>query len=111
MMARYYSEAEVLARLGGVTLARLRAWVEADCVAPVRGEAGPLYAEADLARLALAAELAETYELDAEALALVLSLVERMHALHNDLARLAAALAEEEGAVRDRIRARLSRAA
>ena len=35
-MMRLYSETEVVARVDGLTVARLRAFVAADCVAPSR---------------------------------------------------------------------------
>ncbi|HEU0222752.1 MAG TPA: MerR family transcriptional regulator [Paracoccaceae bacterium] len=108
-MPVFYTEEEVVAASGRLTLARLRAYVEWDCVAPARAEGGYLYSEADLARLELIAELEEAFGLEAEALGMVLSLVDQIHGLRAELRRLAEAVAAEPDDVRARIRLRLGR--
>lgn len=108
-MAHFYSETEVVASVDGLTVARLRAFVAARCVAPAEQGGRLAFGEADLARLRLLAELAEDFELDAEAAALVLSLVDQIHGLRQELRLLGEAVAAEPDAVRARIRERLSR--
>ena len=53
-MIRLYAETEVVARVDGLTVARLRAFVAAECVAPEEREGRLAFAEADVARLQLA---------------------------------------------------------
>jgi hypothetical protein len=52
-MSRFYSETEIVAEVRGLTVTRLRAFVAADCVAPVEREGRLAFAEADLARVRL----------------------------------------------------------
>ena len=58
-MSRFYSETEVVARVEGLTVARLRAFVAAECLAPAEREGRLAFREVDLARAQLLAELVE----------------------------------------------------
>jgi len=106
-MTRFYSETEVVARVRGLTVARLRAFVAADCLAPAEREGRLAFAEADVARAQLLEELVEDFGLDAEAAAVVVSLVDQIHGLRRQLRRLGEAVAAEHPEVRARIRDRL----
>lgn len=107
-MAHFYSETEVVATVDGLTVARLRSFVATNCIAPAEREGRLAFGEADLARLRLLAELAEDFELDAEAAALVMSLVDQVHGLRQQLRALGVAVAEEEPEVLARIRDRMA---
>jgi chaperone modulatory protein CbpM len=107
-MIRYYSETEVVQRVEGLTVARLRAFVAADCVAPVEREGRLGFRDADLARLRLLEELADDFGLDEQAAAVVVSLVDQIHGLRRELRRLGEAVAAEAPEVRTRIRLRLA---
>jgi chaperone modulatory protein CbpM len=107
-VSRFYSETEVVAQVEGMTVARLRAFVAAECLAPSEREGRLAFAEADLARARLLAELVEDFELDAEAAGMVISLVDQIHGLRRALRRLGEAVAAEPGEVRERIRGRLA---
>jgi chaperone modulatory protein CbpM len=109
MTTRWYSETEVAARVEGMTVTRLRAFVSARCLAPAEREGRLAFAEADLARARLLAELARDFDLDEEAAGMVVSLVDQIHGLRRRLRELAAALAEEPEEVRARLRDRLTR--
>lgn len=104
---RVYSETEVVARIEGMSVTRLRAFIAADCVRPAASEGRLGYDEADLARLRLAADLASDFDLDPEASALVLSLVDQIHGLRHALRQLGEALGEEPQEIRERVRSRL----
>jgi chaperone modulatory protein CbpM len=110
MISRYYSETEVVARVEGLTVARLRAFVAAECLAPAEREGRLTFVEADLARARLLAELAADFELDTDAAGMVLSLIDQIHGLRRQLLALGEAVAAEEPAVRERIRERIGRA-
>jgi chaperone modulatory protein CbpM len=107
-VSRFYSETEVVAQVEGMTVARLRAFVAAECLAPAEREGRLAFAEADLARARLLAELVEDFELDADAAGMVISLVDQIHGLRRALRRLGEAVAAEPGEVRERIRGRLA---
>jgi len=103
-MTRYWSETEVVAEIEGLTVTRLRAFVSARCLAPEERGGRLAFAEADVARARLLAELADDFDLDAEAAAVVV----QIHGLRARLRTLGAALAEEPEEVRARIRARIA---
>lgn len=103
------SEAETLAAVPLLTRSRLQAWVRAALVAPIETPEGPAYRPLDVARLTLACELTEGFELTDDALALVLALVDRLHQAEAELGALAEVLAEEPEPVRRRIGGQLAR--
>jgi chaperone modulatory protein CbpM len=107
MERRYYSETEVVARVDGLTVARLRSFVAARCLVPEERDGRLAFAEVDLARARLLAELASDFELDEEAAGLVVSLIDQIHGLRRRLRALGGALAAEPDEVRARLRARL----
>lgn len=109
-MTRVYSETEVVARVRGLTVARLRSFVAAECLVPAEREGRLAFAEADVARAQLLEELVEDFELDAEAAAMVVSLVDQIHGLRRELRRLGEAVAAEHPEVRERVRLRLTAA-
>ena len=106
-MSRFYSETELVARVEGLTVARLRSFVTAECVAPAEREGRLAFAEVDLARVRLLAELVADFDLDADAAGMVVSLVDQIHGLRRALRELGEAVAAEEAGVRARIRGRL----
>jgi len=110
-MTTLYSETEIVARVEGLTVSRLRAFVAARCVVPARreGAAEAAFDEADMARLRLLTELHADFDLDDDAAALVLSLIDQIHGLRRELRALGASVAEEPEEVRRRIRGRLAR--
>jgi chaperone modulatory protein CbpM len=107
-VTRFYSETEVVARVEGLTVARLRAFVAAECLAPDERDGRLAFAEADLARARLLAELVTDFDLDADAAGMVISLVDQIHGLRRALRQLGEAVASEPGEVRERIRIRLA---
>lgn len=108
-MTQHLSEDETLAAVPPLTRTRLAAWIAAEVVVPVPTPRGPAFRELDVARLALACELADEFELAADALALVLTLVDRLNRAEADLAALTRALASEQEDIRRRIGAGLQR--
>lgn len=108
-MARRITEADMVAAVPLLTRPRLHAWVEAEVVTPLPDSEGALFQEEDVARLTLACELCEEFALADDALALVMTLVDRLHGAEADLTALAQALAAEPEDVRRRVGALLVR--
>ena len=102
-----YTETEVVARVRGLTVTRLRAFVAAECVRPDEAGGRLAFAEADLARVQLLEDLVEDFELDEDAAAMVVGLVDQIHGLRRELRRLGEAVAGEHEEVRARITARI----
>jgi chaperone modulatory protein CbpM len=105
-MMRYYSEEEVVVTVAGLTRARLVAYVEAEIVRPAQGERGPVYRDVDVARLQLLAELTEHFDLNDDGLAVVMRLIDQLHAARSDLRSVLTAITREP----EDVRARLSHA-
>ncbi len=108
-MAEIYSEEETIAAVGRLTRTRLTAFVSAEAVRPTSGERGPCYTRVDIARLELLCDLTEGFELEEDALGLVVTLVDQLHAARADLSALAAAIADEPPETRRRLARALSR--
>ena len=106
-MAIWLTETEVVARVEGMTVTRLRAWVANHCLVPEERDGRLAFREADVARVELLAELSGDFELDEDAAAMVLSLVDQIHGLRRRRKSLGAALAEEPEEIRIRIGARI----
>ena len=104
-MSARYSEEQAVTAVRRLTASRLRRFVRADCVRPTHTSDGPAFTEVDLARLELLCELAEDFDLDEDALAVVLSLIDQLHGVRHELRALALALAEEPPEVQERVRA------
>ncbi|MFC3612231.1 hypothetical protein ACFORG_00540 [Lutimaribacter marinistellae] len=102
-MTRLYSEEEVIARVSALTPGRLVAYREARIVVPMTAERGEVYEGLDLARLELACELNDHYEAEAEAIGLMISLIDQLHGVRAELRALMHALEHQPEDVRRRV--------
>lgn len=102
-MARYYTETEVVALIDDLTPPRLQSFVSARIVQSVATPDGAGYREADLARLQLLCDLADSYDLPEETLAMVMSLIDQLNTARGDMRALMQAVASEPDEVRVRI--------
>lgn len=89
----------------GISTAELRVWCEAGWVAPAEGEGGPVFDDVDLARIRLVRELRDDLALDAEAIPVVLSLVDQLYGVRRELRALARAVDQQDREIAARIRA------
>jgi chaperone modulatory protein CbpM len=102
---RSLDEAQVVERLGTLSVAELRVWCEAGWVSPALGERGPVFDEVDLARIRLVCELRDDLDLDEGAIPVVLSLVDQLYGVRRELRALARAVDAQPGEVVARVRA------
>ncbi len=102
-MTRFFSEAEVMTTVVRLSRDRLRACVEAGLVAPAISEGGPAFSPADVARLELICDLCDEFDLEEDALAIVMSLIDQLHGLRAELRALARAVEAQPAEVRERI--------
>ncbi|PWW01998.1 chaperone modulatory protein CbpM [Hoeflea marina] len=98
-----YTEDQVIATVHRLTRSRLLAFVEAEVVSPMESEQGPMYLEVDVARLELLCELNEHFELEGDALGVVISLIDQLHGVRHDLDTVLRVIAREAPDVRQRI--------
>ncbi len=108
-MTQLFNEDQVLVQITRLTRSRLTAFIDAEAVRPAETEAGPQFGAADLARLDLLCELEDLYEMTPDALAVVIAVIDQMHAARHDRQRLLAAVAAEAVEVQLRIAAALAR--
>lgn len=86
-MTLIYSEEEIIAEVPGLDRTLLVRFVESRIVIPVQRPSPPrsCFRQIDAARLRLACELRESLDLNDDALAVVLGLVDRLHGARGDL--------------------------
>ncbi len=102
-MNRRYHEEDVIEAIELLTPGRLERFVRMQVVAPMPTDAGPVFRDIDLARLELLCDLSEHFDMEDDALEIVMSLIDQMHALRRRLRIMARAIAAEPEEVRLRI--------
>jgi len=102
-MSRQFSEAEAISSVTRLTRGRLTSFLRAQVVIPVHTEDGPMYRQIDLVRMELLCELTEEFELNDDALTVVMSLVDQLHGVRAELRAVLDAVAAEPAEVCDRI--------
>ena len=107
-MTETYSPAQVVLQVAQLTHSRLGAFVETEAVSPRQTAAGPRFEAADLARLTLLCELEELYGMTPEALSVLITVIDQMHAARQDRRCLMAAIAQEAVEVQMRVAAILA---
>ncbi len=104
-------EQTLIKSMGELSAPRLHRWIRLGWVRPERREGMAFYHEVDVARVRLLYDLEHTAEFDDETLPLILSLLDQIHGLRNELRSLAQAVGEQPPHIRDRIRTAYSRIA
>ena len=102
-MTDVFTEAQTLTRVSRLTRTRLTAFVEAEAVVPAQADTGPIFAASDLARLELLSDFVELYNMEPEALAVVIAIIDQMHAARRDRNALLSAIRAEGRDVQTRI--------
>lgn len=102
-MTALFTEAHLIAVVPGLTADRLLAFVSADLVVPTAYPQGARYTRSDVARVHFLCELGDDLGLEEPALAVVMALVDHLHAARHDLVNLARAIEAEPPAIRRRI--------
>jgi len=104
-MSEFFTTDQALTLVWRLTPDRLAGLVEAGAVEPLDSDTGPLFAAADLARLELMCEFAEVYDMGPEALAVLMGVIDQMHAARRDRHALMTAIRAEAREVRERVAA------
>lgn len=79
------TEHDVVARVGRISVRRLRLWVRRGWVAPAIGAAGPAFDTLDVARVNLLCQLKDDFGLSDDALPVVLSLMDQLYGTRREL--------------------------
>ncbi|MCE9522955.1 MAG: chaperone modulator CbpM [Alphaproteobacteria bacterium] len=97
------SEETLVLQVERLSVQRLHKWIRLGWVRPERHEGAPLYQEVDIARVRLLRDLELEFEFDEDTVPMVLSLLDQVHDLRHELRSIAAAIAEQPPAVRERV--------
>ncbi|WP_170603138.1 hypothetical protein [Ruegeria arenilitoris] len=84
-MTRTLTEDELLGAIARLTSDRLSEYLAAEIVIPEQSEQGLVYQTIDVARLELACELHDQYDMESDALSMMISLIDQMHCLRAEL--------------------------
>lgn len=93
-------EHEVVRTVTGLKRAELRRWVAAGWVAPQRRDGEARFRQIDVARLQMIVQIRRDMRIAEESMPLVLSLVDQVYGLRNELRRLAGAVEAQPETVR-----------
>lgn len=96
-------ENDILSHYIGLQRETLHIWIEQGWVIPKRGDSGYWFREIDVARVGLIYEFSTELELDDDAMAVILPLLDQVHGLRHQLRSLANAVSAQPEDVRQRI--------
>lgn len=106
-MSVLYSETQIIRTLDRLTRSQLTTFIKAEIVTPVQTESGPAFREIDRARLELLCDLTEEFDLNEDALGMIMSLLDQLHTVRNDLRKVLSAIEQEPSDIRRRIARKL----
>ena len=102
-MTEYLSEDQAISAVARLTRVQLVAFVEAEIIIPVMTETGPAFRKIDIMRLELLCELSEQFDMQDDALGVVISLVDQLHGIRAELRAVLDAVEIVQPVVRQRI--------
>ena len=105
-MMEYFTLSQTIAAVPGLSQSGLSAFLDADLVVPTTSADGPLFRPTDLARLALLCELADSFDLEGDGLAVVIGLIDQLHDTRRHLHAMSQAMQSETPDLRRRVGAR-----
>ncbi len=105
-MTEYFTQSQAIDLVPGLSASRLAAFAAADLIMPVPSDQGPGFRRIDLARLGLLCDLADHFDLEDDALGVVIGLIDQLHATRQRLFALSEAMQAEPQDLRRRVGAR-----
>ncbi|WP_050606130.1 hypothetical protein [Ruegeria sp. 6PALISEP08] len=97
------TEKELIEAVARLTSNRLTEYLAAEIVIPEQSDQGLVYHSIDVARLELACELHEQYDMEADALSMMISLIDQMHGLRAELREVLNAVEAQPEPVRQQL--------
>lgn len=97
------TEDELIKTIARLTSDRLTEYLAAEIVIPEQSDHGLVYQRIDVARLELACELHDQYEMEADALSMMISLIDQMHGLRAELREVLSAVDAQPEPVRQQL--------
>lgn len=105
-MTEYFTQTQAILAVAGLSQSQLAAFVNAELIAPKPSPDGPLFRAVDIARLALLCDLADHFDLEGDALAVVVGLIDQLYVTRLHLHAMAQAVQAEPQDLRSRVGAR-----
>ena len=105
-MTNYFTLSQTITAVPGLSQPQLMAFMDADLVRPTASAAGPVFRAFDLARLELLCDLSDQFDLQADALGVVIGLIDQLHDTRRRLHAMAEAMEAEPQDLRSRVGAR-----
>ena len=105
-MTEYFTQEQAIAAVPGLSLARLAAFLDSGLIIPLTSTDGLKFRPVDLARLELLCELADHFDLEADALGVLIGLIDQLHTARLRLHAMAQAMEAEPQDLRQRVGAR-----
>ncbi|MDA7964538.1 hypothetical protein [Ruegeria sp.] len=97
------TEEELIQAIARLTSDRLTEYLAAEIVIPEHSDQGLVYHSIDVARLELACELHDQYDMEADALSMMISLIDQMHGLRAELREVLTAVEAQPEPVRQQL--------
>lgn len=108
-MTVLYSETQIVRTLDRLTKSQLTTFIRAEIITPIQTDSGPAFREIDVARLSLLCELSDEFDLNEDALGMIMSLLDQLHSVRRDLRDVVSALERENTDVQRRVATALIR--
>lgn len=102
------TQSEILARIDRLSETRLAVCLSQSWVVPLSRDDGPAFDAVDAARLQLIVDLTEDMAVNDDAVPIILSLIDQLHALRHRLRALDRAVADQDETITRAIAARLA---
>lgn len=103
---QYFSETQTLAAVPSLSQSQLGTFLSDGLITAHPSPEGTMFRAVDVARLALLCDLAEHFDLEGDALAVVIGLIDQLHITRQHLRAMAQALEVEPQDLRARVGAR-----
>ena len=102
-----YGPDQVIERVTSLTADRLAHFERLRIISPVNTPQGPRYHALDLHRITLLCELTDDFEVNEDALVIIMSLLDQLHGARSQLDQLAQAIGAEPLEIKRRLSQRL----
>jgi chaperone modulatory protein CbpM len=105
-----YAPEQVINRVASLTAERLNHFERLHIVTPITTPDGPRYRNLDVHRVTLLCELTDDFEVNEDALVIIMSLLDQLHGAHTKLDQVVEAIDEEPSDIKLRLSRRLHKA-
>ncbi|MFT6452987.1 MAG: chaperone modulatory protein CbpM [Halocynthiibacter sp.] len=102
-MTHDYAPEQVINRVASLTAERLTHFERLHIVTPITTPDGPRYRSLDVRRVTLLCELTDDFEVNEDALVIIMSLLDQLHGAHSKLEQVVRAIGEEPSETKARL--------